>query len=228
MVEITIVKLMDSIPFREDLLSYVGEYRRNKISRYKNEQDCKRSLLAELLIKKTIVEKLGLREVTINRNKYGKPYIRGAKDFHFNISHSGHYVVIAVSERKVGIDIERKVKVDYRIAERFFSNKEAREILVSSEEDERIDAFYRIWTLKESYVKAIGKGLTIPFSSFEFTFGNKIKVKDLEQRGMFRFFNTSIINDYSLSVCYAEQDFNTIMKCICEKQLCDYMKNIMK
>lgn len=227
MVEITIVKLMDSIPFREDLLSYVGEYRRNKISRYKNEQDCKRSLLAELLIKKAIIEKMGLRDVTISRNKYGKPYLQGVKDFHFNISHSGHYVVIAVSEGKVGIDIEKKDKVDYRIAERFFGNKEAREILASSEEDERIDAFYRIWTLKESYVKAIGKGLTIPFSSFEFTFGNKIEIEDPEQREIFHFFNTSI-NDYSLSVCYAEQDFNKIMKCMCEKQLCDDMKNIMK
>lgn len=227
MVEITIVKLMDSIPFQEDLLSYVGKYRRNKISRYKNEQDRKRSLLAEFLIKKAIVEKMGLRDVTISRNKYGKPYLQGVKDFHFNISHSGHYVVIAVSEEKVGIDIEKKDKVDYRIAERFFSNKEAREILAGSEEDERIDAFYRIWTLKESYVKTIGKGLTIPFSSFEFTFGNKIEIEDPEQRGIFHFFNTSI-NDYSLSVCYAEQDFNNIMKCMCEKQLYDDIKNIMK
>lgn len=130
---------MDSIPFQKDLLS-------------------------ELLIQKAIIEKTGIENAAIRRNEYGKPYLQGVKDFHFNLSHSGDYVVIAVSERHVGIDIEKKVKVDYRIAKKFFGEKEVQEILTSSEEQDRVDAFCRIWTLKESYVKAIGKGLSIPFS----------------------------------------------------------------
>lgn len=227
MIEITIAKLADNIPFPKDLLSYVSGYRRNRIIRYKNEQDQKRSMLAELLLQKVAMTKMGLKNAVIRRNRYGKPYINNVENFHFNLSHSGHYVAIAVSERRIGIDIEKKETVDYRIAERFFCKKEAQTIFSCSSEQERADAFYRIWTLKESYVKAIGKGLSIPFSSFEFDIGDKIKVNDSKQRVIFHFYHT-FIQDYSLAVCYVEQDFNSRFHFVCEKQLYDEMRVLLK
>lgn len=102
----------------EILLSLVSEHRRNRIVRYKNELDKKRSLLAELLIQKAVMEKTGLKNVAIGRNKYGKPYIKDVENFYFNITHSGNYVVIGVSKKEIGIDIEKKGRVDYRVAER--------------------------------------------------------------------------------------------------------------
>lgn len=187
MVEITIVELEDNIPFQEKFLMEVSKNRKEKIYRYEKTLDKKRSLLAELLIQKVTMEKIGLRNAVIYRNRYGKPYIKDEEGFYFNISHSGDYVAIGVSDEEIGIDIERKYGVDYRIAKRFFTPKEAQTILSCIEEQERIDTFFKFWTLKESYVKAIGMGLRIPLSSFEFDIGDEIKVNDSEHRVFFIF-----------------------------------------
>lgn len=222
MVEITIVKLKDDIPFQEDFLSLVSEYRRNRIIRYINELDKKRSLVAELLIKKAVMEKTGLKNVVISRNRYGKPYIKNIEGFNFNVSHSGDYVAIGVSEREIGIDIEKKDRIDYHIAERFFSKKEVQAIFSCLGEQERIDTFYQIWTLKESYVKVIGKGLSIPLSSFEFDLSDEIKVYDSKQRVLFHFYHR-FVQDYSLAVCYAEKDVERNIRFAYESQLYDEM-----
>lgn len=223
MVEIIIAEIEDDIPFHEALLSLVSEYRRNRIIRYKNELDKKRSLLAELLIQKAVMEKTGLKNVAIGRTKYGKPYIKDVENFYFNISHSGNYVVIGVSEKEIGIDIEKKGRVDYRIAERFFSKKEVQAIFSCSGEQEKIDTFYQIWTLKESYVKVLGKGLRIPLSSFEFDISDEIKVIDSKQRVFFHFYHR-FIQDYSLAVCHAEKDVNHNIRFIHENRMYDDMK----
>lgn len=220
MVEITIAEIEEDIPFQENLLFFVSEHRRNRIIRYKNELDKKRSLLAELLIQKAVIKKAGLKNAAIGRNKYGKPYIKDIENFYFNISHSGNYVVIGVSEKEIGIDIERKDRVDYRIAERFFSKKEVRDIFSCSSEQDRIDKFYQIWTLKESYVKALGKGLYIPLSSFEFDISDEIKVNDSKQRDFFHFYHR-FIQDYSLAVCYAEKNLDYNICFIYENRLCE-------
>ena len=218
---------MDNIPLQVDFFPYISKYRRNKISHYKNEQDCKRSLVAELLMQKAITEKTGLINAVIYRNPYGKPYVMDKNGFHFNVSHSGDYVAIAVSEREIGIDIEKKETVDYRVAERFFCEKEVQAIWDCQGEQERNDTFYRIWTLKECYVKAIGKGLSIPFSSFEFEIGEKISINLSKQKNRFHFYNTCIQN-YQLSVCYQEDDFDNIIHFVCEKQLYDDMRILRK
>lgn len=227
MVEITIAEIEDDIPFQEDLLSLVSEHRRNRIIRYKNELDKKRSLLAELLIQKAVMEKTGLKNAAISRNKYGKPYIKDVENFYFNISHSGNYVVIGVSEKEIGIDIEKKDRVDYRVAERFFSKKEVQAIFSCSGEQEKIDTFYQIWTLKESYVKVLGKGLSIPLSSFEFDISDEIKVNDPKQRVFFHFYHR-FIQDYSLAVSYAEMDVNYNICFIHENRMYGDMKTLLK
>lgn len=85
----------------------------------------------------------------------GKPYFRNFPDIFFNISHSGKYVVCAVSDKEVGIDIEGGRKASISLAKRFFCQEEASWI---NEEDSE-DRFFRIWTLKEAYGKAVGCGV---------------------------------------------------------------------
>jgi 4'-phosphopantetheinyl transferase len=69
----------------------------------------------------------------------------------------------------VGVDVEeRSRKVDYLgLAERYFASDEAR-YLTTLPEEQRGDAFFAIWTLKEAYVKGIGRGLTFPLDVFAF------------------------------------------------------------
>ncbi len=85
----------------------------------------------------------------------GKPYFRNFPDIFFNISHSGKYVVCAVSDKEVGIDIEGGRKASISLAKRFFCQEETSWI---NEEDSE-DRFFRIWTLKEAYGKAVGCGV---------------------------------------------------------------------
>ena len=129
---------------------------------------------------------------TFLKNEFGRPYIANTEysgTLFFNISHTENIVVLAVSKiEKMGIDIEwiaRKRKF-LDLAERFFSETEARELALLPQA-EQTDRFYEIWTLKEAYIKAQGKGLSIPLDSFYFQTVNqgedKITFVDNEQIG---------------------------------------------
>jgi 4'-phosphopantetheinyl transferase len=104
------------------------------------------------------------KEVRFNYGLYGKPFIAGEQNpqgLCFNVSHSDGLWVIAIGQRiEVGVDIER-IRRGFdvmEIARSFFSQGETMK-LNSLTEDERVAAFYRSWTWKEAYLKAIGKGL---------------------------------------------------------------------
>ena len=107
---------------------------------------------------------------------YGKPVIirsqSGTPPLSFNISHT-HGLVACVIARgiTVGIDVERinPVMAPREIAARYFAQSEI-DFLQSCPGEEFAIRFLDFWTLKESYLKAIGKGLLIPLDSFAFSF----------------------------------------------------------
>lgn len=101
----------------------------------------------------------------------GKPELAAPAGIHFNVSHSGGFAVLAFSwDGEIGVDVERIHPMEdmLDIAERFFSAEEAAD-LRSLPACERVDAFFRCWTRKEAYVKAVGDGLFIPLDSFRVT-----------------------------------------------------------
>ncbi|MED0939949.1 4'-phosphopantetheinyl transferase superfamily protein [Bacillus mobilis] len=141
-----------------------------KIKRYVRQEDSIRTLFGELLIRAVIRRERSVtsKELFISYNKCGKPYFKDVPNFHFNISHSGKWVVCATDEKPVGIDIELIKPIDLGIAERFFSIEEY-QYLKKQPEYDQLSCFYDFWTLKESFVKAIGKGLTVQLDSFSFS-----------------------------------------------------------
>jgi 4'-phosphopantetheinyl transferase len=101
----------------------------------------------------------------------GKPELEVPAGIHFNVSHSGGLAMLAFSwDGEIGVDVERIYPMQdmLDIAERFFSAEEAAD-LRSLPVAERVDAFFRCWTRKEAYVKAVGDGLFIPLDSFRVT-----------------------------------------------------------
>ena len=102
-------------------------------------------------------------------DKYGKPYFVNS-DLKFNLSHSGRYVVAAVSDYEVGIDIQKKKADKHRIAEKNFLQGECAYINAGANDEERHQRFCEVWTLKEAYLKNIGMGLRKPLNSFEIVF----------------------------------------------------------
>ena len=169
MVEIYAIRIDE--PIEEEtfnqFLSCVSEEKRERIKRFHFVENAKRTLYGDLMVRSLICGKLKLHndKLTFCCNEYGKPFLEGYPDFHYNISHSGDWVVCAISEKEIGIVIEKIKSVDFDIAKRFFSDVEYK-LLMSQPEDLKTNYFYDIWTLKESYIKYKGKGLSIPLNSF--------------------------------------------------------------
>ena len=100
---------------------------------------------------------------------YGKPRVANASvDVRFNLSHSGERGLIAIAlRRELGVDIEHHRPVDIlTLAERVFSAAE-RAALRAVGPERRLEAFYRVWTRKESFIKARGDGLNCPLDAFD-------------------------------------------------------------
>jgi 4'-phosphopantetheinyl transferase len=101
----------------------------------------------------------------------GKPMLAGSP-VRFNLSHAGGIVLYAIAlGRDVGVDVERVRSLPdlARIARRFFSAWEA-DTLLRLPGGEREPAFFRCWTRKEAYVKALGRGLAVPLDAFDVSF----------------------------------------------------------
>lgn len=102
----------------------------------------------------------------VSCDEMGKPYFPEESGVHFNLSHSGTKVMCVLSDGPVGCDLEERKKANEKIASRFFSEKEKESLDRIPEGPPRENAFLDLWSLKESYVKAWGKGLRCPLSSF--------------------------------------------------------------
>lgn len=107
---------------------------------YKNDNDRIRSLISSYL-------KNQLSDEEINKNEMGKPYFINGP--FFNISHSGKYVVMAVSDSNIGVDIEEDIEKNLNILLKIFNEAEVKMI------KEHAD-FYFIWCAKESLIKCMG------------------------------------------------------------------------
>ncbi|MBQ4526836.1 MAG: 4'-phosphopantetheinyl transferase superfamily protein [Clostridia bacterium] len=94
-----------------------------------------------------------------DKHPNGKPYIKNS-DIHFSLSHSGTFAVCAISDSDVGADIEEITEFNPRLAKRYFNKTEYDHIFSKSTPEEQRNEFFRIWTLKESYVKFTGKGIS--------------------------------------------------------------------
>lgn len=107
-------------------------------------------------------------------NDYGRPSIAaehvGARGIEFNLSHTDGLVVMGVTrERAIGVDVEnvRTRKADIEIADRYFAPDEVLALHMLPDEKQK-QRFFEYWTLKESYIKARGMGLSIPLERFAF------------------------------------------------------------
>lgn len=116
----------------------------------------------------------------IAKKENGKPYFVMLDEFlkggiEFNLSHCKNGIAVAISDCGVGIDIEGNRKVPNRVIEKCFSREEQTFL---SQADETQEAFRSLWTLKESYVKMTGEGLTKKLSQITFSLPDDSKESD--------------------------------------------------
>jgi 4'-phosphopantetheinyl transferase len=149
----------------------------SRARRFHFEADQRRFTIARGCLRKLIGRylKRDAHSIVFQTNEYGKPRLAGENDMPlcFNISHSGEMAVMAFTySRELGVDIELiRENIDHQsLSERFFSEAEAT-ILKSLADEDRLKCFYETWTRKEAFIKAVGKGLSIPLDQFDVSVG---------------------------------------------------------
>lgn len=180
-----------------------------RIRQFRHDADKLRTLVGGLLVRYLIIKKKGIdnHDIIFAKNEFEKPYLIGVKDFHFNISHAGDWVAVAIDSRPVGIDVERIQYMEPEVSEHIFSREEHLDIR-SHEEPESY--FFTIWTLKESYIKWLGRGTDYPLDAFHIKVFHdnriflKIDGKLVENVFFARYF---IDSGYKLSVCAEHNRF---------------------
>lgn len=196
----SVVPLKDQELFR---LAYsnASAGRREKTDRYRFERDKCLSLGAEMLLQ------YGLREANTETtaicgksDPLGKPKLSNT-NLHYNISHSGDWAICAVSDIEVGCDIEKIGSADLNVAKRFFCPEEYAHIAEQASPTEQRLLFYRYWTLKESFIKATGLGLTMPLDSFQILLGERIFVKHSPDQHSYSFAEFGDIPGYCCAIC---------------------------
>ncbi len=181
----TRVFIADISQLNSDISLYkdcVSKYRYEKAISYKNPKNKLTGIGAELLLS----QYLG-RVPEYKIDEFGKPC---GEKVEFNFSHSGNIAVCAVSDNPVGVDVEKIRDIDINIAKKKFSTKEYDFITNSTDPT---NSFFEIWVKKESYVKALGKGLRIPLNEID---------TDAITEWKFYMYN---IDGYKLCVCTKEE-----------------------
>jgi len=225
MVEVYAIHLLPDEEFlriSRQLLNYLPVLSRERFSRFSRGADVQRSLLGEMLARYLLAGRLNIRceQIIFSVGANGKPVFPESGDLHFNISHSGQWAVCALASVPVGVDVERLRKVNAGLAERFFSPEEVA-TLRDFPADMQAEKFIQLWTLKESFLKAIGRGLTRNLNSFSIRRqqGEMFSISGDDSAHEFNLRLYNLAADHMLAACAATSDFNERVEIITVDQL---------
>jgi 4'-phosphopantetheinyl transferase len=155
-------------------------------------------------------------------NAHGKPSIAAehvaARHLEFNISHTEGLVVLGIAlGHAIGVDVENVTRqVEMQIASRYFAADELR-TLYALPRKQQLQRFFEYWTLKESYIKARGVGLSIPLQRFSFHLDDSSRIRLTLDRSLgdsadrWSCWQLPVADKYLVAVC-AERDGGASIK----------------
>ena len=158
-----------------------SDYRKERLANLRPSERRRQSVAAELLLMHAIrsLDPGCPLPLKLWADENRKPrFVDGGTQF--SLSHTKGLVACAVSDRAVGVDVEHERPCHEALARRFFTREEQRFLQASSAPDRD---FTMLWTLKESYVKALGLGLRQPLNSFSVCIGERIVVREDDSVG---------------------------------------------
>lgn len=162
---------------------------------------------------------LNLNELRISKNEYGKPYFSNCNDIHFNISHCTNMAVCCIDNNNIGIDVE-----DIKNLNKYAFNKVLSEF-EKCQVDKAIDKnkeFFRFWTLKESFVKNIGVGISYPLKEIIFELTDKNIISNQNKN----FIQYIIENKFVVSVCKDNDMKNCVKYISTHNNICEEVEVI--
>ena len=202
--------------YEQSLLLYemLAKERQQKVAARQNTALAKKQLLSSAFLSYTLAKKTKIpaNQLQFSYGQYGKPYLvqsvlpeERMQNVEFNLSHSGKYAVVAISDQPVGIDVERLKKNRLSIAKRFFVKEEYEDILSMQTVEEQNRRFLQYWTMKEAYVKYCGQGLSIPLNRFWIKRKTK-QLSNIENGDIWFSTVTMPDKDYLVSVCSKQKE----------------------
>lgn len=198
----------------EEMNWHVSAEKRAKIHRFRKPIDATRSLIGDLIIRLILCGHHGFRneEIRYAYQEFGKPYLPQHPHLHFNISHSGDWVVGVVSTSLVGIDIEKITAVNIEIPSLALTDEENKKLQLLNETD-RNALFFELWTLKESYAKATGRGLSEGLNTLKISTGSGIISIEKDEKPIQAYFEMlECIEGYKFSLCSLSKNIQKDMK----------------
>jgi 4'-phosphopantetheinyl transferase len=170
-IEIWRVRHPEGAPAPAGARSVLSPAELERAGRYHRDVHRQRFLAVHAALREILGAALGVAPAAVayELGPHGKPRLSGAGEVHFNLSDTEGCALIALGTHgPLGVDVERhrsdRSLAD--VAERFFSEAEVR-ALRALEPSQQTAGFYRVWTRKEAYVKALGAGLSLGLSTFD-------------------------------------------------------------
>ena len=207
-------------PLLDTYRALLTEQERQQERRYHFSKDRHRYLITRALVR-TVLSKYAAvapEQWQFTANAYGKPEIAnavpGVEQLSFNISHTDGLVALAITRNQaLGIDVEhlRARSAPLDAASQFFTAHEAQALLACPAHMQH-DRFFQYWTLKESYIKARGMGLSIPLDQFSFDLQRDAEVgisfdpRLDDHPSRWRFWQFRIGSDFLMSLCVQRGD----------------------
>lgn len=170
--DILVIKTSYENPFEEKkwnaLMDILSVNLKNEVEKYLRWQDQHNTLIGKLLVYAAynIIKNEELKFEDYKRDKNNKPFIQDS-NLNFNISHSGKTILCAISKHNIqlGIDVEEIEEIDVKGFSNVLHQNEFNKIIQTNSSD----LFYKYWTRKEAYTKAIGIGITMPLDKIDTT-----------------------------------------------------------
>ncbi len=171
----------------EKYKSFLSPEELEKYKRFRFDKDRHTYLIAHALLRVMLSKYINCTpcKISFMENEYGKPEILhensggfgsiAGSPIKFNLSHTSNLVACVVtSAQSCGIDVEaiKNMGNTLELAENFFSSKEIMDLELIKDAKNADEYFFKLWTLKESYIKAKGIGLSLPLDLFAFRVGN--------------------------------------------------------
>ena len=163
----------DMAQFKSRFLALLGSTDQARYDQFKHVDAGHQFLIGRTVLRQQLSQVLQqpAQSFVFSRNPFGRPQLSDAA-INFNVSHTQGLVAITLAhELWLGIDVEstQRTGSTLAIADRFFHRLECNEIKAPADEWQQRENFFRFWTLKEAYVKALGNGLQRNLQSFYFS-----------------------------------------------------------
>jgi 4'-phosphopantetheinyl transferase len=177
-VQIWFAKLDVSPQLMREFESTMSQRECDRASRFVFERHKLRYIFAQGVLRDVLSRATGIppADVAFSWNSFGKPMLATGSvpaALHFNLSHEEDLVAVGVTlQRAIGVDVEfiRPLQDLEGVARMNFTPGECASVFEPASEEARQRSFFRCWTRKESYIKAVGKGLSIPLNTFDTRF----------------------------------------------------------